>query len=44
MFCSKCGVEISEGAAFCPKCGTEVVYEDAGQQSMDIPVHDAEGL
>ncbi len=44
MFCSKCGVEISEGAAFCPKCGTEVVYEDADQQSMDIPVHDAEGL
>lgn len=43
MFCSRCGNEIAEGAAFCPKCGTKVVYTDAGQQPMDIPVQDAEG-
>lgn len=43
MFCSKCGNEIAEGAAFCQKCGTKVVYADTDQQSMDIPVQDAEG-
>ena len=24
MFCSKCGKEISEGAAFCPNCGNQI--------------------
>ena len=43
MFCSKCGNELMEGATVCPKCGTKVVYEDADQQSMNIPVHNVKG-
>lgn len=41
MFCSKCGNEIAEGAAFCPKCGTKVVNVGDGQQPMDISVTDS---
>ena len=44
MFCSKCGAELIEGAAFCQKCGakvdnekivsTEVVYEGIAIEDM----------
>ena len=30
MFCSKCGTQIAETAAFCPKCGQAVKQESAG--------------
>lgn len=43
MFCSKCGNEIAEGAAFCPKCGTKVVNVSDGQQSVDTSVADVKG-
>ena len=27
MFCSKCGRQISDGAAFCPACGNQINYQ-----------------
>jgi uncharacterized RDD family membrane protein YckC len=31
MFCSKCGANVSEGAAFCPSCGAPVASAPAAQ-------------
>ena len=35
MYCSKCGTEIENGAAFCSSCGTPVVPRTSG--SKDVP-------
>lgn len=28
MFCTKCGTQITDGAAFCQKCGARVIAEN----------------
>lgn len=38
MFCTKCGVKLSEGARFCTKCGSKVLVEGAIQQTPVEPV------
>ncbi len=35
MFCSKCGNELNEGAAFCPKCGRAVNSVDERLKDND---------
>lgn len=42
MFCSRCGTQIPEGAAFCHKCGTKIVYAAAAQQASIISQEDLE--
>ena len=34
MYCSKCGAEIENGAAFCSSCGTPVVRTASGQKDV----------
>lgn len=33
-YCSNCGAEIKEGAAFCPKCGTKVGAKKAAEGTV----------
>ena len=37
MFCSKCGVENSEGAKFCSKCGAELAVSAASSEGEAKP-------
>lgn len=37
MFCTHCGHEIKEGAAFCNKCGERLAAPAAGQPAPDSP-------
>lgn len=36
MFCSKCGKQLNDGAAFCDSCGTESEGSLLGQGSADV--------
>lgn len=35
MFCSNCGKQISEGAAFCGKCGRQITSQENKTASID---------
>ena len=41
MFCSKCGTQIAEGAAFCANCGSAVTVEATPVAEVAAPVVEA---
>ncbi len=36
MFCSKCGTQLPDGAAFCPKCGAKLTSSEITAPSADV--------
>lgn len=37
MFCSKCGAQIADGAAFCSSCGNSIAPAQAPAQAVAAP-------
>ena len=37
MFCSKCGNQSNDGAAFCQKCGEKFIVDNSAQQTVVAP-------